>query len=87
MGTDPQVGLSADRGTGKYRVPSLHFASIRGPLFHDASVPSFEVLLDPARVGSDYRGGTRPGPIKGHTYGLELDAASRADLVAYLRSL
>ena len=38
IGTDPAVGLSSDRGTGGYRVPSLRGVSTRGPLLHDASV-------------------------------------------------
>src|SRR5207244_783691 len=35
-GTDPAIGLSAERGTGSYRVPSLRGVATRGALFHDA---------------------------------------------------
>jgi cytochrome c5 len=87
VGTDPKIGLSADRGTGTYRVPSLHGAGTRGALFHDASIGSLEELLNPARVEADYAGGRRPGAVVGHTYGLDLDEDSRASLVAYLQTL
>src|SRR5262249_12814318 len=62
IGTDPRVGRSAQRGTGGYRTPSLRGVATRGPLFHDASMPSLEALFDPAR------------PLAGgHAYGLGLD--------------
>ncbi|MEO6417904.1 MAG: hypothetical protein ABIP39_00755 [Polyangiaceae bacterium] len=75
VGTDPAIGLSSDRGTGFYRVPSLHGVSTRGLLLHDASIKSVDALLDPART------------IRGHRYGLDLDAPSRASLIAYLKTL
>lgn len=75
VGTDPAIGLSTDRGTGFYRVPSLHGVSTRGLLLHDASIKSVDALLDPART------------IKGHRYGLDLDATARASLLAYLGTL
>ena len=75
VGTDPTVGLSADRGTGNYRVPSLLGVADRALLLHDASVHSLADLLDPAR--------TTPG----HRFGTDLSATDRADLVAYLSTL
>lgn len=75
VGTDPTVGLSRDRGTGTYRVPSLRGVGDRALLLHDASVHSLDELLDPAR--------TSPG----HRFGTDLSAADRADLVAYLSTL
>jgi hypothetical protein len=74
VGTDPTIGLSADRGTGRYRVPSLHGVATRGTLLHDASVPDLEALLDPARAG-------------GHRFGLSLPGADRAALRAFLGAL
>lgn len=73
-GTDPTLGLSRERGTGNYRVPSLRGVGQRGALLHDASVRSLDAFMDPARSG-------------GHDFGLQLDEASRAALVDYLRSL
>jgi hypothetical protein len=87
-GTDPALGLSPDRGTGTYRVPSLHGVGTRGPLLHDGVLPSLEAMFDPSRLNS-----TRvervhgSGPTPGHVYGLDLDEADRAALVDYLRAL
>jgi hypothetical protein len=88
IGTDPTLGLSRDRGTGAYRVPSLHGVGTRGPLLHDGTVPSLEALFDPSRPTSAYRSRLHgSGPVPGHRYGLDLDDASRASLVRYLRAL
>jgi mono/diheme cytochrome c family protein len=74
VGTDPRVGLSADRGTGGYRVPSLRGVAARGRLLHDASVPDLATLFDSSRVG-------------GHRFGLALSEDDRAALLAYLTTL
>jgi hypothetical protein len=88
VGTDPRLGLSPDRGTGFYRVPSLRGAAARPTLFHDGTLPGLEALLDPARLDDDYQGGARgPGPVKGHAFGLDLSASDRAALLGYVRSL
>jgi mono/diheme cytochrome c family protein len=88
VGTDPALGLSADRGTGTYRVPSLHGVSSRGPLLHDASVASLEDFFDPARLSSDFAGRLHgSGAIAGHRFGLELQAGDRAALLGYLHAL
>jgi mono/diheme cytochrome c family protein len=88
VGTDPRCGLSPDRGTGFYRVPSLRGAALRPTLFHDGTLPGLEALLDPARLDDTYQGGARgPGAVKGHVFGLELSDADRAALLAYVRSL
>jgi mono/diheme cytochrome c family protein len=75
IGTDPTVGLSLERGTGTYRVPSLRGVADRTWLLHDGSVSSLAALLDPAR--------TSPG----HHFGAELSADDRAALVAFLHTL
>jgi cytochrome c5 len=88
IGTDPALGLSPDRGTGMYRVPSLRGLGSRGPLLHDASLPSIAALLDAARMTSEFSArlhGT--GAVPGHRYGLDLTDADRAALVAYLEAL
>ena len=74
VGTDPRVGLSADRGTGGYRVPSLRGVATRGRLLHDASIADLPSLFDPARAG-------------GHRFGLDLADDDRAALLAYLTTL
>jgi len=88
IGTDPSLGRSRDRGTGAYRVPSLHGVGTRGPLLHDGTVPSLPAMFDAARASSrlpDRLHGS--GPVRGHLFGLELDEADRAALVAYLQTL
>lgn len=75
VGTDPAVGLSSERGTGLYRVPSLRHVGDRRRLFASGDVDDLEMLLDPART------------VAGHPFGLTLSADARAELLAYLRSL
>lgn len=75
VGTDPSVGLSAERGTGRYRVPSLHGVGDRTPLLATGAVRDVAELLDPARTAV------------GHEYGQSLGAAERADLLRFLETL
>ncbi len=74
VGTDPRVGLSAERGTGGYRVPSLRGVATRGRLLHDGSVPDVGALLDPTRAG-------------GHRFGLDLPPDDSAALLSYVSAL
>lgn len=88
VGTDPALGESPYRGTGNYRVPSLHGVGTRGPLLHDGTVPSLDAMFDPARVTPAFVGklhGT--GAVPGHPFGLDLDAADRAALLTFLKAL
>jgi mono/diheme cytochrome c family protein len=88
IGTDPVLGMSLDRGTGRYRVPSLHGVGTRGPLLHDGTVAGLDAMFDPARLDASYTGrlhGT--GAVPGHPFGLDLAPADRAALVAYLGAL
>ncbi len=88
VGTDPAIGRSADRGTGMYRVPSLHGVSTRRALLHDASLPSLDAMFDPARLRPDFaRGRHGAGAVTGHVFGLALDGDERAALLAYLATL
>ncbi len=88
VGTDPTLGLSADRGTGMYRVPSLHGVGTRGPLLHDATLPSVDMMFDPSRLTPAFAGGLHgSGPVEGHPFGLDLGAADRDGLVSYLHAL
>jgi cytochrome c553 len=87
VGTDPTLGLSPERGTGCYRVPSLRGVGTRGPLLHDASAPDLDAFFDPARVTPGYQGGRSPGPIEGHPFNIALPAGDRAAVLAYLKGL
>jgi cytochrome c553 len=75
IGTDDAAGRSPIRGTGRWRVPSLRGVGGNAPYLHHGAVATLEQLFDPQRE--------EPG----HGFGLELDAAARADLLAFLRSI
>jgi hypothetical protein len=75
IGTDDAAGRSPIRGTGRWRVPSLRGVGGNGPYLHHGAVPTLEQLFDPQRE--------EPG----HRFGLELDAPTRADLLAFLRTI
>jgi mono/diheme cytochrome c family protein len=88
VGTDPTIGLSAERGTGMYRVPSLHGVGTRGPLLHDGTVPNLEAMFDPARPTSAFTQNLHgDGPVVGHSLGLDLPSNDRRELVKYLEAL
>ncbi len=88
VATDPALGLSPERGTGAYRVPSLHGVGMRGPLLHDGTVPSLDALFDPARLTPTFvRRLHGSGPVPGHSFGLDLGDHDRAALLAYLGAL
>ena len=88
IGTDPTFGLSASRGTGMYRVPSLHGVGSRGPLLHDGTIASVDAMLDPGRLAADFTGGLHgSGAVPGHPFGLDLSSTDHDALLAYLRAL
>ena len=88
VGTDPSLANGRARGTGRYRIAPLVRVVDGAPYLHDGSVPTLDALLSADRLAPDFTGGARgPGPIHGHAYGLELAAADRAALIAYLASL
>jgi cytochrome c5 len=88
VGTDPTFGLSPSRGTGAYRVPSLHGVGTRGPLLHDGTVPSLEAMFDPARTTPAFEGRLHgSGAVPGHPFGLDLADADRTALLSYLHAL
>jgi cytochrome c553 len=88
VGTDPLLGLSADRGTGTYRVPSLHGVGTRGPLLHDGTLPSLDAMFDPARLTEVFAQRLHGlGAVPGHGYGLNFSDQQRQDLLTYLHAL
>jgi hypothetical protein len=74
-------------------VPSLKGLWYRGPFEHNGSIATLEEWFDPRRVRDDYvpsgfRGhGIKTRAVKGHTFGLSLDAEQRKDLIAFLKTL
>jgi hypothetical protein len=93
VGTDPSLALNTRRGTGYYKVPSLKGLWYRTPLEHNGSVGSLEDWFDPRRLKDDYKptgfrgAGTPARAVKGHAFGLNLTAADRSDLIAFLKTL
>ena len=93
VGTDPGLALKTRKGTGYYKVPSLKGVWYRGHYLHDGSAASLEEMFDPARLeGTHVPGGwlppgTRTRAIRGHEFGLKLDAPEKEQLVAFLRTL
>jgi hypothetical protein len=93
VGTDPDLTLKTRRGTGYYKVPSLRGVWYRGPFEHSGSVATLEDWFDPNRLKDDYvptgfRGvKVEKRAVKGHRYGLNLSAADRKALIAFLRTL
>ena len=93
VGTDPGLALKTRKGTGLYKIPSLRGVWYRPRLLHDGSLASLEEMFDRARLTADYvsKGWNPPGtttrPIRGHVFGLALDAGDKAALLGFLRSL
>ncbi len=94
LGTDPGLTLETRRGTGYYKVPSLLGVWYRGPFEHNGSIATLEDWFDPRRLADDYvptgwKGppGTTHRAVRGHVYGLNLPAADREALIAFLRTL
>ena len=93
VGTDPGLALKTRKGTGLYKIPSLRGVWYRPRLLHDGSLASLEEMFDPARLSPDYvsKGWHPPGvtarAIRGHVFGLGLDAEEKTALLAFVRSL
>ena len=93
VGTDPALTMTTRRGTGYYKIPSLKGVWYRGPFEHNGSVAALEDWFDPARLKDDYVPtgwvgfGVKTRAVKGHPFGLNLPAADRAALIAFLKTL
>ncbi len=76
VGTPDAVARSPERGTGRWRVPSLRGLGDRGLLFAGGGVRGgIDELLDPARA------------MPGHPFGLALAPSDRRALADFLRLL
>jgi hypothetical protein len=93
VGTDSALTMTTRRGTGYYKIPSLKGVWYRGPFEHNGSVATLEDWFDPARLKDDYVPtgwigfGVKTRAVKGHPFGLNLPAADRSALVAFLKTL
>ena len=93
LGTDPALALKTRKGTGYYKVPSLKGLWYRGRLEHSGSIASLEEWFDRKRLRDDYvpGGWQMPGAktraVPGHEFGLNLSAAEKTGLIAFLKTL
>jgi hypothetical protein len=93
IGTDPALALDTRRGTGYYRVPALNGLWYRGLFGHNGSVGDMGQWLATDRLRKDFFStgfGGLSGPqgaVKGHEYGLNLNAQDMSALFGYLRTL
>jgi hypothetical protein len=91
--TDPGLALKTRKGTGFYRVPSLRGVWYRGLFGHHGDVATLEDWFDPARLRDDYVPSGWKGyqqshrAVPGHEFGLDLSAADKRALIAFLRTL
>ena len=91
--TDPGLALRTRKGTGYYRTPTLRGLWYRGLFGHSGEVSSLEDWFDERRLHGDYvptgwRGpGVKARAVPGHEFGLDLEAADKRALIAFLKTL
>jgi len=91
--TDSGLALKTRKGTGYYRIPSLRGLWYRGLYEHSGSIATLEEWFDRRRLRDDYVPSGWRGPgvthraVPGHEFGLDLDPADKAALIAFLRTL
>lgn len=91
--TDPGLALQTRKGTGYYKTPSLRGLWYRGLYGHSGDVASLSDWFDERRLRADYvptgwRGpGVEARAVPGHEFGLDLDAADKRALIAFLMTL
>ena len=91
--TDPRLTLQTRRGTGYYKVPSLRGVWYRSAFEHNGSVATLEDWFDESRLRDDYVPtrfvgyGVKTRAVKGHEFGLKLEAADKRALIAFLKTL
>ncbi|MBX3270391.1 MAG: hypothetical protein KF729_09035 [Sandaracinaceae bacterium] len=88
IATDPELATGGARGTGGYRPSPLLRVADAAPYLHHGAVPTLEALFGTDRLEPTYTGGPDgPGPVPGHEFGVSLDDADCAALLAHLETL
>ena len=93
VGTDPNLALKTRRGTGYYKVPSLRGVWYRSMFGHSGWCATLEDWFDARRVRDDYVPtgfmpyGAKTYAVKGHPFGLSLNAEDKEALIAFLKTL
>ena len=81
------AGQSAEADRGKFKVPTLRNVALTAPYMHDGRFATLEEVVE------HYNAGVRPSPTldpnlaKHPVSGLGLNAADKAALVAFLKTL
>jgi hypothetical protein len=92
VGTDPNLALTTQRGTGYYKVPSLK-GSGTGVVRAQRAVATLEDWFDPRRLRDDYvptgyRGfRVERRAVPGHRLGLDLSDEDKRAMIAFLKTL
>lgn len=93
VGTDPNLTMKTRRGTGYYKVPSLKGVWYRSMFGHSGWCATLEDWFNPARLRDDYVPtgfkpyGAKTYAVKGHPFGLDLNAGDKKALIAFLKTL
>ena len=93
VGTEPGLTMETRRGTGYYKVPSFEGSGIAACSATVAGARRWRTGLTLTRLNQDYVPtgfkpyGAGPIPVKGHSFGLNLSAAEKKDLIAFLKTL
>ncbi|MHB8653299.1 MAG: hypothetical protein ACYDA9_05400 [Terriglobia bacterium] len=93
VGTDPGLATKTRRGTGYYKVPSLKGVWYRSMFGHSGWCATLEDWFNPRRVRDDYVPtgfkpyGAKTYAVKGHPFGLNLNAEDKKALIAFLKTL
>ncbi|MHB8653298.1 MAG: hypothetical protein ACYDA9_05395 [Terriglobia bacterium] len=93
VGTDPGLATKTRRGTGYYKVPSLKGVWYRSMFGHSGWCATLEDWFNPARTRDDYVPtgfkpyGAKTYAVKGHPFGLDLNAEDKKALIAFLKTL
>jgi hypothetical protein len=93
VGTDPSLAMRTRRGTGYYKVPSLKGVWYRSMFGHSGWCATLEDWFDPHRLRDDYVPtgfkpyGMKTYAVKGHPFGLDLNADDKKALTVFLKTL
>jgi hypothetical protein len=93
IGTDPNLALKTRRGTRYYKVPALKGVWYRSMFGHNLWCATLEDWFDSHRTREDYVPtgfkpyGAKTFAVKGHLFGLALNAEDKRALIAFLRTL
>jgi hypothetical protein len=93
VGADPTLTMKTRRGTGDYKAPSLKGVWYRGMFGHSGWCAALEDWFDLRRTRDEYIPtgfklyGAETYAVKGHPFGLDLNAEDKKALIAFSKTL